>query len=144
LEAYKKAQANRKALALEVRAMGVDEAFISQLVDTFYVRVQSHPELGPVFAERIGDRWPLHLAKMKTFWESIALRTALYEGKPMQTHKGIESARPEHFVIWLKLWEEVLGEIAPSEEARDYLIEKARSMGERLSEGRFGHSVELK
>lgn len=143
VEAFRKAQENRKLLAQEVRAMGIDEEFISKLVDTFYLRVQADPELGPVFNDRIEDRWPVHLAKMKQFWESIALRTALYEGKPMETHRKLDEARPEHFSIWLKLWDETLREIAPSPEAANFLMEKARSMGQRLAMGRFGHEVSL-
>lgn len=143
LEAFKKAQENRADLAAEARSWGINEAFISELVDTFYLRVQAHPVLGPVFNDRIQDNWAVHLAKMKVFWGSIALRTALYEGKPMVTHRQLESARPEHFSIWLGLWKETLDEIAPSPEAHEYLFEKARSMGERLAAGRFGHPVAL-
>ncbi|MFM9873740.1 MAG: group III truncated hemoglobin [Fimbriimonadaceae bacterium] len=143
LEAFKAAQQKREELADQSRAMGIDEEFISLLVDTFYLKVQSEPDLGTVFSDRIGENWPVHLAKMKVFWESIALRTALYEGKPMRTHRGLEAARPEHFSIWLRLWEETLDEIAPSDEAKRYLIEKARSMGVRLAEGRFGKGIEL-
>ena len=143
LEAFKQAQKNRADLSKEARAMGIDEAFISELVDRFYLKVQADPDLGKVFNDRIEDRWPLHLAKMKTFWESIALRTALYEGKPMETHRQLEAARPEHFVTWLRIWEETLNEIAPSEAAKKYLMEKAQSMGARLARGRFGDGVEL-
>lgn len=143
LEAFRAAQAKRADLSAEARGWGIDEEFISRLVDQFYLRVQAHPELGPVFQDRIGDRWPIHLAKMKTFWESIALRTALYEGKPMETHRGLLAARPEHFAQWLVLWEEVLAEVAPSTAARDYLLERARSMGSRLAEGRFGEKIDL-
>lgn len=143
LEAFKKAQENRAQLSAEARSWGIDEEFISRLVDTFYLRVQNHPELGPVFSDRIQDRWPEHLAKMKVFWGSIALRTSLYEGKPMVVHQGIEAARPEHFQMWLNLWREVLDEIAPSVQARDYLIDRALSMGARLGRGRFGESINL-
>ena len=143
LEAFKKAQQKRADLSAEARSWGIDEPFISRLVDTFYLRIQNHPELGAVFNDRIQDRWAEHLAKMKTFWGSIALRTTLYEGKPMIVHQGIEAARPEHFQIWLDLWREVLDEIAPSPEARDYLVERAVSMGGRLARGRFGDKIPL-
>ncbi|ARU40072.1 hypothetical protein CCB80_02540 [Armatimonadetes bacterium Uphvl-Ar1] len=143
LEAFKAAQARRADLSQEARGWGIDEEFISRLVDTFYLRIQAHPDLGPVFNDRIGENWPVHLAKMKRFWESIALRTAIYEGKPMETHKRLEAAQPSHFSQWLVLWEDVLTELAPSDEARDYLLDRARSMGVRLAKGRFGDDVEI-
>ena len=48
-------------------ACGIDDAFISQLVESFYDTVRQDDMLGPIFAERIGD-WPHHLARMKDFW----------------------------------------------------------------------------
>lgn len=138
LDAFRVAQEKRMELANRSREMGINEEFISKLVDTFYLRVQAHPELGEVFDHRIGDRWPIHLAKMKKFWESITLRTSVYEGKPMETHRALEEARPEHFEVWLRLWEETLNEIAPSLAAKELLFNKAKSMGARLAEGRFG------
>ena len=53
--------------------MGIDEAYISLLVDTFYERIRDHAVLGPIFAEKIGDNWGPHLARMKDFWASVAL-----------------------------------------------------------------------
>ena len=56
----------------------------------------------------------------------------------METHRALEEARPEHFEVWLRLWEETLNEIAPSLAAKELLFNKAKSMGARLAEGRFG------
>lgn len=47
----------------EMKAIGVDDAFISHLVDTFYGRVLAHPELGPVFDARLSGRWPEHMER---------------------------------------------------------------------------------
>jgi len=54
----------RERAAAEMKAIGVDEAFITKLVDTFYGRVLAHPELGPVFDARLAGRWPQHMEKM--------------------------------------------------------------------------------
>jgi hemoglobin len=37
---------------------------IKKLVDTFYGKVRKDELIGPVFDERIHDRWPQHLEKM--------------------------------------------------------------------------------
>jgi hemoglobin len=63
------ARARKMADAL---ACGIDDAFISRLVERFYDTVRQDDMLGPIFAERIGD-WPHHLARMKDFWASIML-----------------------------------------------------------------------
>jgi hemoglobin len=39
----------RERAVADMAAMGVDEAFVDRLVETFYGRVLAHPELGPVF-----------------------------------------------------------------------------------------------
>ncbi|HWU48789.1 MAG TPA: group III truncated hemoglobin, partial [Asticcacaulis sp.] len=84
----------RRKIREDAAAIGVDEAFISKLVDEFYARVRLHPQLGPVFEAAVED-WPEHLAKLKLFWSSVALNAGVYTGRPMQVHlqtPGIESA----------------------------------------------------
>lgn len=127
----------RGQLQEEARAIGVSEEFISVLVDTFYVKVRANPDLGPVFNDVIGDNWGPHLAKMKLFWNTIALRTGQYKGNPMPVHKALKEARPEHFETWLVLFEETLNETARSAEVVNYFMGYAKSMGDRLSKAMF-------
>lgn len=132
IDAFRAAQEKRKLLQDEARGIGIDEDYISLLVDTFYQRIMVHPDLGPVFNSRISD-WGPHLAKMKLFWGSIMLRTSLYEGKPMQTHLELRGlAKPEHFAMWLGLFEEVLRETAPSDEVVEKFMGRAKEMGSRI------------
>ena len=44
-------------------ALGIDDGYISTLVETFYARIRAHDALGPIFAAEIGDDWAPHLAK---------------------------------------------------------------------------------
>ena len=44
----------RERAEAEMLEMGVNEAFIGRLVETFYARVLAHPDLGPVFDARHG------------------------------------------------------------------------------------------
>jgi len=37
----------RERAEAEMKAIGIDDAFIGNLVDTFYGRILAHPELGP-------------------------------------------------------------------------------------------------
>ena len=127
----------RKRLQSEARAMGITEDYITLLVDAFYGKVRAHPELGPVFDNHIQDHWPDHLARMKLFWNSIALRTGTYRGNPLPVHKALSDARSEHFQIWLDLFKETLVETAPSTGVVDQFMKYATSMADRLSKAMF-------
>ncbi len=136
-EAYNKALEKRRELQQAARDIGISEEYVSTLVDTFYGKVQVHPELGPVFNNVIQDRWPEHLSKMKTFWSTIALRTGRYQGNPMKVHVALTEAKPHHFSIWLKMFEETLEETAPNQQVVEYFMEYAHTMARRLSSAMF-------
>ena len=59
------AQLHREQVQHEALKIGIDEDYISVLVDTFYDRIRSHEVLGPIFADAIGSNWEPHLEKMK-------------------------------------------------------------------------------
>ena len=45
--------------------LGIDEAYISTLVDIFYTRIQADDVLGPIFADVIGEGdWAPHLLSL--------------------------------------------------------------------------------
>jgi len=93
---------------------------IKKLVDSFYSKVRKDKLIGPVFDERIADRWSLHLEKMYTFWQTVLLDERTYYGSPFPPHASLNIDN-EHFEIWLTLFNETLdkyfdGEIA--DEAR--------------------------
>ncbi|CAN5488048.1 truncated hemoglobin [soil metagenome] len=127
----------RKRLQDEARAIGISEEYIFKLVTDFYVKVRAHPELGPVFDDVILDNWPDHLQQMELFWTSIALRTGSYHGQPMPVHRSLTNAHPEHFKIWLDLFEQTLRETAPNPKVVDYFMGYANLMAERLSRVMF-------
>ncbi len=135
--ASEKALEVRRRLQGDARKIGVSEEFISQLVDEFYKKVRAHPELGPVFNDVIEEeRWPEHLDLMKSFWTSVALRTGGYGRNPMQIHQALTNAKPEHFPIWLQLFEDTLREIG-NDELLGFFMGYANTMAERLSHAMF-------
>ena len=74
----------KREVVEKAAAMGVDEAYISVLVDTFYTRVRADRLIGPIFEETIRDDWEHHLrGKMKDFWASVALQAGRYSGEPI-------------------------------------------------------------
>lgn len=132
------ARPRRAALQAEAHALGIDEALISRLVDTFYARIRRDAALQPIFDAAIGDRWDEHLPRMKAFWSSVALNTGRYSGKPVPAHRKLTGVDPWHFDLWLALFEETLADIAPNDEAATYLMMRAERIAESLRLAMFG------
>ena len=59
---------------------------VKLLVDTFYTRVRADELLGPIFDERIQDRWERHLDIMYRFWQTVLLEELTYQGNPGVKH----------------------------------------------------------
>jgi len=76
---------------------------IELLVNDFYRTVQADGLIGPVFNNVIGDHWPVHLAKMYRFWETILLGKMTYSGTPFLPHAQLP-LEPDHFNRWLQLF----------------------------------------
>lgn len=132
------ADERREELQSEAAAKGIDEAYISLLVDSFYDRVRAHPDLGPIFERVIGNNWPFHLKRMKDFWASVALNAGRYSGKPVPAHQKLEGVTPEHFQTWLALFRSTLKETAPTPAAAVHFMERAERIAESLQFAKFG------
>ena len=132
--------ARDRRLEIQERAasFGIDNAYISNLVNAFYLRVRAHPTLGPIFDDVIGEDWDSHLPRMKRFWESVALNAGTYSGKPVPAHKKLTAVEPAHFKIWLALFRQTLEETAPSHGAIGYFMERAERIAESLQLAMFG------
>jgi len=129
----------RQKIQDHAASLGIDEAYISKLVDTFYERIHAHAQLGPIFAQVIGDNeWAPHLATMKSFWSSVALSTGHYSGQPVPKHKAIGGIEENHFTLWLSLFEDTLKDTAPSEGATAYFMERANRIATSLKLAIFG------
>lgn len=110
---------------------------ISRLVDDFYADIRSHPNLGPIFNQRLDGKWPEHLAKLKAFWRSVLLTSGEYVGRPVPAHNKIAELESAHFGEWLHLFDQHIERIfAPI--AQDIIKEKARRIARSLWFARFG------
>lgn len=76
---------------------------IRLLVNSFYTSVRNNGLLGPIFNERIGERWPEHLEKMYRFWQTVLLDDHTYFGSPFPPHAQLPVDQL-HFDTWLQLW----------------------------------------
>ncbi|MBK7099500.1 MAG: group III truncated hemoglobin [Sphingobacteriales bacterium] len=101
---------------------------IKKLVDSFYSKVRKDELIGPVFEEKIADRWPSHLEKMYTFWQTVLLDERTYYGSPFPPHAGLNIDN-EHFEVWLTLFDETLDEYFEGE-----IADEARWRAEKMAD----------
>ena len=115
-----------------VARTGIDTAMIERLVTAFYARARADALLGPVFRAHVAD-WDAHLARMCSFWASVALMSGGYHGNPMGRHLGLP-VDAGHFDRWLALFEATAAEVCPPP-AADHFIERARRIAQSLELG---------
>lgn len=125
------ARASKMADAL---ACGIDNAFISDLVEQFYESIRADEMLGPIFGAKVAD-WPHHLARMKDFWASVMLESGRFSGNPMRKHIAIGGLDAAHFERWQSVWSETLNRIAPNDQVADRFRGAAHRIGESLLTG---------
>ncbi|WP_430403402.1 group III truncated hemoglobin [Hyphomonas sp.] len=132
------AEERRRDIQRNAERMGIDDAYVSDLVDTFYARIRADATLGPIFDREIGDNWAPHLARMKDFWASVAMNAGRYSGKPVPAHMKLTGVDASHFRIWLGLFRQTLEDTAPSAEAVPYFMERAERIASSLQLAMFG------
>ena len=91
---------------------------IKKLVDTFYEKVRRDELIGPIYNERIQDRWPQHLEKMYTFWQTVLLGEHTYFASPFPPHANLPVSH-KHFEKWVELFTQTLDELFTGEKAED-------------------------
>ena len=97
---------------------GLDD--VKLLVDTFYDKVRNDESLAPVFNAQIQDRWPQHLEKMYTFWQTVLLGEHTYYGSPFPPHAKLP-VNHLHFERWLALFTKTIDDLFSGEKADEAL-----------------------
>jgi hemoglobin len=131
------AEDKRAEIRANAARIGIDEAYISGLVERFYARVRADAVLGPIFEREIGDRWDPHLTRMKAFWTSVALNAGTYSGRPVPVHQRLDGVSLRHFAHWLALFRETLTETAPNDAAVEYFMLRAERIAASLQMAMF-------
>lgn len=124
----------REAKRADAEALGVDESYVFDLVENFYVAIRADDLLGPIFAERIKS-WPEHLTRMKAFWRSILFNSGEFAGNPMLKHMAIPGLEERHFAHWLTLFYATLREMEGDPRATSLVATRARSIADSLLTG---------
>lgn len=101
----------------------ISAAQIDTVVARFYMRVRQHDVLSVVFFASIPNeapRWEHHEEKISRFWRNAILHERSYSGNPQHMHSMRPMIKPEHFAIWLGVFDEVLGEVLPVDTAASW------------------------
>lgn len=97
---------------------------IKLLVDTFYEKIKTNHLLGPIFNERIEDKWPQHLDKMYRFWQTVLLEEHTYSGSPFMPHATMP-LEGKHFETWMGLFIATVDELFTGEKATEIKLRAA-------------------
>jgi len=96
---------------------------INDVVTEFYRRIRLHDTLGPVFFQTVPDEpeiWREHEEKIARFWRNAILFERSYDGNPQQVHSQRPAVMPEHFALWLDLFDETVNETLPGDLASSW------------------------
>ncbi len=105
-----------------------DKATIKIFVDAFYGKVRKDVLIGPVFAARIEEvRWPIHLERMYSFWNTVLFAERDYRGNPFSKHASLP-IQQQHFERWIGLLSETIDEHFGGEKAEEVKM-RADKMG---------------
>ena len=130
--AFPETPERRAAITRQIQAVtGLDEPALERLVRAFYDAARHDPTIGPLFDDVLD--WEAHIARITTFWSSVALMTGRYHGQPMIPHLKLP-LEPKHFVRWLELFEQTARAMC-SEPGAELLIAKARRIAQSLQLG---------
>ncbi len=122
----------RAAITRDIQmATGLDEVVLERVVRSFYATARRDEVIGHLF-EGIQD-WDEHIARITSFWSSVALLSGRYHGQPLAAHSPLPLA-PPHFARWLALFEQAAREIC-TQKGADYLMERAQRIARSLEMG---------
>jgi hemoglobin len=114
---------------------------VNILMTSFYASIRAHSILGPIFETAIaksGETWHTHEAKIASFWRNAILMDRNYQGNPMRVHMMNQDIMPEHFPIWLDLFEEAAQQVLSADKATN-ISALARRIGAGLTFGVANH-----
>ena len=86
------------------------------MVDTFYGKVREGELLANIFNTKTQDKWPEHLEKMYSFWQTVLFEEHTYFGSPFTPHAQL-SVNIEHFNKWLQLFNATIDDLFIGEKA---------------------------
>lgn len=90
------------------------EEDLTNVVHTFYDRVQRDKKLGPIFNDVVKIDWASHLPVMVSFWRTIMFGDGGYQGNPLMAHMKWTSEvkmNTQQFLHWLDLFHRTIDDL---------------------------------
>lgn len=122
----------------------ISEKNIELLVDRFYAKIRTHPQLGPIFNGVIGysdEQWQPHLSKICDFWSSIMLGGGRYKGNPLKKHQEVPPFDIGLFKSWLDLFYQTAQSLYSPQIAEQFR-EKSHQIAHSLQWGLYGYKID--
>lgn len=101
---------------------------VKKMVDTFYGKIREDDLLKDIFNAIIQDRWPEHMEKMYSFWQTVLLNERTYNGRPFIPHMHLPVDKV-HFERWVALFTETVDGLFSGKVA-----ETAKWQGNRMAQ----------
>lgn len=96
------------------------------LLDSFYSRVRTDAELGPLCA-LTPETWPVELKTLAELWPELMSADSGRLGIPgHESHKRRSPITVPMFERWLSLWRQTAGELLPPDGATAMQVKAAR------------------
>ncbi|MDX2482656.1 MAG: group III truncated hemoglobin [Pseudodonghicola sp.] len=120
-----------------VEIIGIDQAYLSRMLDFFVARIRADKLLCRVFEGRATDDLRAQVERMRTFWYNAAVHDGRCTEKLVEVHRNLSGLRREDFDRWLDLFRATLEETAPTPEAANYLVTRAERIAYGLKAALF-------
>ncbi len=133
---------HRAQLRAAAEIIGIDEAYLSRMIQFFVARVRANKRLGRFSGAASEDDGSRQVARMTAFWLTVALHTDDYTGDLIAAHRKLPDLRPDDFALWLELFRATLDETAPTPEAASYLMTRAERVAQHLQTAIFGEPAD--
>ena len=115
-----------------------NRADCERLVRAFYARAMVDPIIGFLFVDVAKLDLEAHVPQITSFWETMLLDVASYNGRPFRPHLGLNAKTPikrGHFERWLFLLHKTVDELFIGERAelaKSHATRVANAFHERL------------
>ncbi len=137
----------RTQLRLAAEIIGIDESYLSRMLNFFVARVHADRRLGTICGRQTWGDVGTQVEHVTAFWFSAVLHTGEYSGNLVDIHRNLPGIRRDDFERWLALFCATVEETAPTSAAANYLIIRAERIARNLEtaifEGTAGTSASV-
>ncbi len=122
----------RAQLREAAEIIGIDQAYLTRMLDFFVARIRADKQLCRMFEGRATDGPHPQVERMRAFWHDAAVHDGRCTERLIEAHRNLPGLRRDDFDRWLELFRATLDETAPTPEAANYLRTRAERIAQEL------------